>query len=84
MTDDEVRAYLKNLKPGERVVETGQSCMTGKEGEIYISENEGTTKGSTCVRWDALPGETGRMGTSVTWGTRRISESNCIGKGLRI
>ena len=73
MTDDEVMAYLKTLKVGERVIEVGQSCMTGKKGTVYISENE-MTKGSICVRWDAWPGETSRMGTSATWGTRRISD----------
>ena len=73
MNDDEVREYLRSLKPGERVIETGQSCMTGRKGTVYISENE-MTKGSICVRWDKLPGENGTMGTSATWGTRRLAD----------
>lgn len=63
MTDDEIIAYLRSLKPGEEVIETGQSCMTGKRGIVYISQNE-----SICVRWE------NGMGTSATWGTRRIRE----------
>lgn len=66
MTEDEVRKYLSGLLPGESVIETGESCMKGKRGTIYISQNE-ATKGSLCVRWED------GLGTSVTWGTRRIS-----------
>ncbi len=66
MTDEEVRTYLRALKPGEQVVETGESCMKGKRGIVYLSENE-STKGSICVRWED------GMGTSATWGTRRIN-----------
>lgn len=70
MTDDQVREYLLSLKEGERVVETGQSCMTGRQGVVYIKNN------LPCVMWDKLPDDTGRMGTSATWGTRRIEEKN--------
>ncbi len=67
-TDDDVREYLRGLQADERVVETGQSCMTGRTGTVYIKD------GLPCVRWDKLPGDTGQMGTSATWGTRRIKE----------
>ena len=66
-TGPEVLDYLHTLKPGERVIETGQSCMTGVQGVVY----ESTTGGGTCVRWE-LP--EGKMGTSVTWGTRRLTD----------
>ncbi len=69
MTDDEIREYLKGLQPGEEVIETGKSCMTGKTGVVYISDNE-LTRGSICVRWE------GGMGTSATWGTRRIKDTD--------
>lgn len=75
MNDDETRKYLQGLKPGERVIETGKSCMTGRKGTVYISENE-STKGSICVMWDAAESETEKMGTSVTWGTRRIEDTH--------
>ena len=79
MKDDELRKYLNGLEVDERVIETGQSCMTGRTGTVYISENEGT-KGSKCVKWDAPAGETGRMGTSVTGGTRRIADCHAKGR----
>lgn len=64
MTDDEVIAYLRSLKPGEEVIETGKSCMTGKRGVVYISK----LTECTCVRWEC------GMGTAATWGTRRIKD----------
>lgn len=67
MTDEQVVAYLRSLKPGERVIETGQCGYYGMLGVVYVSENEGT-KGSICVRWD------NKMGTSATWGTRRLED----------
>jgi hypothetical protein len=72
-TDQKTIEYLKTLKPGDRVIETDQSGTTGWLGTVYISTNE-MTKGSTCVLWDALPGETDQIGTSVTFGTRRIND----------
>jgi hypothetical protein len=68
----EILAYIKGLQPGERVIETGQSGMKGRMGTVYVSRNEGVTHGSICVLWDEKPGEGGQMGTSVTWGTRRM------------
>ncbi len=66
-TGPDVLAYLKSLKPGEEVIETGESAMKGVKGVVYTS----VTHHDTCVRWD-LP--EGKMGTSVTWGTRRLTD----------
>jgi hypothetical protein len=79
MNNDQVKDYLNGLQVDERVIETGESCMTGRTGTVYISQNE-ATKGAICAMWDCLPGEDGRMGTSVTWGTRRISDCHAKGK----
>lgn len=62
--------YLKSLKVGERVIETGRSCMRGATGVVYRSKNKGTYR-AMCVLWD-LPD--GKMGTSITHGTRRITD----------
>ena len=72
MTDDEVRAYLKGLKAGERVQETGVSGLYGRQGDVYLND-----KGDVCVLWDEGRGEGGRMGSSVTWGARRVSDVPC-------
>lgn len=66
---DEVRAYLQTLKEGDRVIETGECCMKGREGDVYLNKS-----GLPCVKWEPAPGETGRMSTSATWGTRRIQD----------
>lgn len=66
-TSPENLAYISALKPGERVQETGGSCMQGKRGVVYLNEEK-----QTCVRWDM--GRREYMGTSVTWGTRRIAD----------
>jgi len=66
---EEVRDYILALQPGERVEETGQSGLKGHRGTIYIND-----KKDVCVRWDPFPGETGQMGSTVTWGTRRLSD----------
>lgn len=29
----------------------------------------------TDVKWDKLPGEAGQLGTSATWGTRRLEDA---------
>lgn len=70
---DEARDYLAGLKEGERVIECGQSGITGHLGTVYISEQSGTP--TVCVRWDKRPGETGSMGTTATWGTRRLKDA---------
>lgn len=61
--------YLRKFVVNERVIETGICGGRGQAGDVYLS-----TAGHLCVRWDAWPGETARMGTSVTWGTRRVME----------
>lgn len=68
-SDQETVAYLKGLKVGERVIETGNCAFKGRKGTVYHSETSGI-----CVMWDKLSGESGQMGTSVTYGTRRISD----------
>lgn len=72
MTDDEVRAYLMGLQPGERVQETGVSGLYGRQGDVYLNDD-----GDVCVLWDERPGEGGRMGSSVTWGARRLEDVPC-------
>lgn len=61
--------YLQSLKDGERVQETTPSAFYGMHGDVYRNK-----EGSVCVLWDAFPNETGRTGTSVTGGTRRVSD----------
>lgn len=64
---EENTAYLRGLKPGEHVIECGECCMKGRRGVVYMSESGG----GLCVMWDMSEG---KMGTSVTHGTRRISD----------
>lgn len=55
------------------------SAMYGTRGVIY-TDTKDTTIGVKCVRWTLgenwgkNSGQT--MGTSVTWGTRRIADAN--------
>ena len=70
LAGNDLVAYLRALKPGERVIETGECCLKGRQGTVYISEHGG----GVCVLWDKEPGEQGKMGTGVTGGTRRISD----------
>lgn len=67
--------YIEGLKPGERVVETSNTFMKGCEGVVYLSD-EGMSKGCTCVMWESKELLGGNMGTSVTWGTRRIADKD--------
>ncbi len=66
-------AYMHSLQPGEEVIECGVCCMKGAHGVVYRN-----AEGSICVRWD-LP--EGKMGTSVTWGTRRITDLSSDANG---
>ena len=69
MTNSEFKKYAASLQVGEDVIETEpSSCMYGKKGRVYISQNKGPTFGSKCVMWED------GMGTSVTPGTRRIDD----------
>jgi len=70
MNTVEEREYLDSLRPGERVVETGQSCKAGQQGTVYVSR----LTGNICVMWDEIPGDGGRVVTIVTHGTRRVSD----------
>lgn len=66
MTEDEQKirlAYMDTLQVGERVIETAHTCQKGMLGTIYKND-----KGHLCVLWSD------GLGTSVTWGTRRINE----------
>ena len=63
-----VTQYLNSLKIGERVIETGMSCMYNHTGTI-VASNQGDY---LCVRWDR--DDQGVMTTNITHGTRRISE----------
>lgn len=67
-----LNAYLGKLQPGERVVETGKSCLYQREGTVYIS----SSGGGLCVLWDKKADEEGQMGTSVTYGARRLNETH--------
>ncbi len=58
--------YLLSLQVGERVVETGHNAYFGAVGTIY--ESSRGKEAGPCVRWED------GMGTSVTHGTRRISD----------
>jgi len=66
------QSYLKSLQPGDEVIETGESAMTGKTGVVYISQAPGPTHNTLCVRWED------NMGTAVTHGTRRIGDIECL------
>ena len=69
MTPQQEREYLNGLQVGELVVETCEtSCMNGVKGRVYQSTFPGLTYGAMCVMWD------NGMGTSVTHGTRRVSD----------
>lgn len=73
--EQEIQEYLGNLKPGERVVETSPGMMHNIEGTVYLSE-EGMSKGCLCVLWETKKMFGGKMGTSTTWGTRRLTEKS--------
>jgi hypothetical protein len=66
---DDLVAYLRALKEGDRVIETGRSGLHALQGTVYL-------KDGPCVRWDEMEGQKGRMGTSATGGTRLISDTN--------
>lgn len=72
-TSPENLAYISALKPGERVVECGECATKGAKGTVFLSKDGG----GVCVMWE-LPANKWqaacKMGTSVTWGTRRIAD----------
>ena len=63
------RVYADTLKAGERVIEAGVSGMFGMEGVIYFCK-----EGRQCILWDEQKHDSGQMGTSVTYGARRVSD----------
>lgn len=67
--------YLNTFQDGDRVIEREpSSCMYLRQGDVYTAEHQG--RPCKCIRWDAQAGETGRMGTSVTWGARKINDTS--------
>lgn len=65
-----VRAYLNTLQVGERVVETSIGhAYHGITGTVYKNSD-----GYLCVSWDTVP----VMGTSVTYGTRRMADAGLV------
>lgn len=69
MTEAEFLEFITTLKVGERVIETSLNAFYLHQGVVCLNSH-----GDICVKWDALPGETGQMTTSITWGTRRVKE----------
>lgn len=75
-------AYLNTLKAGDRVIETGNNCMRGCSGTVYLNDNN-----LICVKWDRAVGESRWMGTSVTAGTRKISDvvfDTAVSEGIEL
>lgn len=68
ITTQDLLDYIKTSKHGEEVIETSISALFKTEGVIII-EN-----GKTLVKWKPLNPNEGSMTTSITAGTRRISE----------
>lgn len=69
---EDLVAYIRSMKGGERVQEMGGSCMIGCKGTVEIRD------GSVCIRWDRqeyAEGE-GVMVTSFTGGARMIEENS--------
>jgi len=68
---DKVIDYIKGLRIGEAVVETGLNAMTDAVGIVEKSKmHEGN-----CVRWEPLHGSSGQLVTAITYGTRRLGDS---------
>lgn len=69
-----ILAYLKQLKDGEVMVETGNTALKGFTGTVYRNPT-----GDVCILWTTLQG---KMGTSATWGARRASDVERAGDEL--
>jgi hypothetical protein len=76
---DELVAYIKSMKGGERVMEMGGSCMIGMKGTVEIRD------GSVCIRWDhaEYADGAGSMVTSFTGGARIIQENDQVEARLK-
>jgi hypothetical protein len=75
---DELVAYIRSMKGGERVQEMGGSCMIGCKGSVEIRD------GSVCIRWDRQEYAEGAgvMVTSFTGGARIIQDNaKCAATG---
>jgi hypothetical protein len=68
---DELVAYIRSMKGGERVQEMGGSCMIGGKGTVEIRD------GSVYIRWDLQEYAEGAgvMVTSFTGGARIIKDN---------
>lgn len=68
-------AYLQSLKEGDEVIDCSNSAMYMTRGVVYFNND-----GIRCVRWtlgENWGDSSGKqMGTSVTWGTRKIKDAN--------
>lgn len=69
---DELVAYIRSMKGGERVMEMGGSCMTGETGTVEIRDS------GVCIRWDTKFAEGSGMVTSFTGGARIIQDNSGI------
>jgi hypothetical protein len=69
---DELVAYIRAMKGGERVQEMGGSCMIGSKGTVEIRD------GRVCIRWDRQQYAEGAgvMVTSFTGGARIIQHNS--------
>ena len=65
---EELVAYIKSMKGGERVMEMGVSCMQGQTGTVEIRDS------GVCIRWDTVFDEGSGMVTSFTGGARIIKD----------
>ena len=69
---EDFRSYAKTLNDGDSVIECEPSnCMFGTNGVIYIKNINGVDQ--RCVMW--FLENNARMGTSITWGTRKLSDT---------
>lgn len=67
---DEFLAFINSLEEGERVIEAGVSGMQWETGVTVLSKHGN----GMCVRWDTKFREGTGMVTSITGGTRRLSD----------
>ena len=70
IADTKILEYLESLKLGERVIETGQCALKGRLGWVVQS----SLQAGVAIQWDTADGETGRLTTSPTWGTKRLDD----------
>jgi hypothetical protein len=68
--DTETLDYLRTLRLGERVIETGSNAKQGRRGFV-VESSQGD---GYAIQWDAVDGEPGRMTTSPTWTTKRVAD----------